>query len=188
MKKILRGMQEKKQLIGIYINPNNTFGFIVGYVMEVDAEFFAFSMISETGMDDGVIILPICDIIKIEESSKYLNKIEKLISCRDSGCRSISPSIHGLIYGTLDFLKDKRILTSIGITSVQNHNREDTTGFIVAVDVNTCTVQKYSQYGLEDGVAYFELNRIKRIEYDTSYEVTLQRLIRILDNEKRIRH
>lgn len=76
----LRRCYEKKELVSLYADIENTNKFLAGYINYTDDSGVIINHITPYGTCDGYVYLSVDDIYRLETHSIYIQKIKKLMS------------------------------------------------------------------------------------------------------------
>lgn len=171
LKEILDAYHQNK-LIGIYTNCEDLNSFSVGYILYMDKNAYIFYELSPYGKFDGYSYRLIEDIIKIEEDSKYLNNIQKLVDYYKENINyEVFNKSKSSILKFLDYIE-----SSNKICSIQSCNSEifDVVGFIKKYNKNSIEIQQVDSNAVEDGIIKIKLDDIEKIVCCGDDEVKLE--------------
>lgn len=180
LNKILNCYNNKK-LIGIYtdnINPNS---FSVGYILYVDKNSYILYNISSYGKFDGYSCALIEDIIKIEEDSKYLNNLQRLINYYNLDITNeiLIDDTKPIIYNFINYIKSTN-----SICSILSYNSDiyDVVGLVKKYDKNSIEILQVDSNSYEDGIVKINLDNIERVVCSSNEEKKLEILYKLNNN------
>lgn len=173
MLKILFDLYSTKSYAGIYTNFQDMSKFHFGNIIAVNEKEIAIHMISPDGEDDGISVMNVDNVIRVETNGQYSEKMKKL-------CNGCFPSSYNLS------VKDNNILMSVlllsfnekQIVSIEllDSGYNDIVGFVEAVENGECMIKQIDEYGYEDGYSYVSINDITKVSYSTQDEKRMMRL------------
>ena len=79
MKRILEELKENQKLCSLYINFQDTSKFIFGKILEVDEMHIIFYSLSPDGEYDGLMLIKIDNILRIEYDDLYTARMNRLL-------------------------------------------------------------------------------------------------------------
>lgn len=169
-----------KKLIGIYTDSINLDSFSVGYVLHVDKNSYILYEVSPYGQFDGYSCRLIEDIVKIEEDSKYLDNMQKLVNYYDLDMSDIIfDDSKPIIFSFLEYIKSSK-----KVCSIQSCNSEvfDIVGFIKKYNKNSIEILQIDENASEDGYVTISLDDIEKIICCSNDEVKLEILYKLNKN------
>ena len=180
MNTILTKLKSEKKYVCIHTDEANPSKFIFGKIIGFDTKSFAVSMVSPDGEYDGVLVKQIDDILYINQSLSYEEKMKKLMRIKgyDEKITDTSDSNSNIIEWSLFLAKKLGVIISVEI----NHSGvDDITGFVESIDEGICKMILVNEYGVEDGVSFFALRDISQICLDSCDERRLLTLFQYDD-------
>lgn len=82
-KEMLENFKKNKKLVSLYSNVENKDAFNVGFIVDYDSKFLLLNSISEYGKYDGILLIYIDDIFRIDIDSNYENKLLRLLNNKE---------------------------------------------------------------------------------------------------------
>lgn len=167
-----------KKLIGIYNDNTNPNLFSVGYILHIDANSYILYNISSYGKFDGYSCELIENIIKIEEDTKYLKNIQKLVTFYNLNitdeifCDGSKP----IIFNYIDFIKSSNIICSI---LSYNSDTYGIVGFIKNYTDESIEIMQVDSNSYEDGMVCINLDNIEKIICCSDEEKKLENLYKL---------
>ena len=150
------------ELVAIYTDPDsNRFNF--GKVIAKNDAGVIISSITPNAFSGGLILYDLDDIYKIEKSTAYSQKMEKLITVKKP--QFFEPEFSGKDFKKelLELAKTEHKLVMIKILDGTGC---DVMGHVEKVADIFCEIRQYSETGDEDGFCIVDLRDISRIHYD----------------------
>ena len=175
MMDVLEKFRNNKQFVCVHADIENLNKFIYGKICWVDEEFFVVSMVSPDGEYDGFLIKKINDIIFIEHSLKYDNKMSILLRDKEYKERNLQIVTNNILEWGLLFAKKNNFIVSV---EFDHSGVNNVVGFVDSIKANICTMKQVDEYGIEDGESYFALSDISQICIDSSDEKRLATLFK----------
>lgn len=171
---ILKRLKEEKKFVCIHTDRNNPSKFIFGKIIGVDEAFFAMSMVSPDGDYDGVIIKLNDDIVWVEQSVSYENKMIQLMQSRGYSEKEVVFQNESVLLQGLYMANKKKELVSV---ELDHSGVDNVVGYVQSVDVDKCKMIQVDEYGQVDGISYFALRDFTQICFDSCDERRLSALI-----------
>lgn len=175
MLKILFDFCSKKQIASIYTNSNDVNKFHFGYILSVSEEDIAIHMFSPDGEDDGIIVMDVDNVFRVEENSLYIKKMLNL--CPNNGFTPYVLDIEsGKIKNSIiSFAKKEKHIVSIELLE---SGFNDIVGLIYEICDNQCKIEQFDEYGNKDGFSYVSIESITKITLLSSEEKRIEKLLR----------
>lgn len=175
MLEILKELRETKRPASIYTDHNSPNKFFYGYVAAVNENEAAIQMLLPDGGDDGLTVVSIDSVFRIEEKGQYEAKMNKLCVGRelphyDDIFKSGDVKTDVLLYA----LREKRIVS----IELRDSGYDDVTGFIEELRDGKCKIKQIDEYGENDGITYIFAVDITRVSAMSEDEKILEKLWR----------
>ncbi len=177
MKRILEELKENQKLCSLYINFQDTSKFVFGKILKIDEMHIIFFSFSPDGEYDGLLLIKIDNILRVEYDDLYTARMNRLINDKNFLCKFDIDSIenNNLIELLLNLLLKEKIIISIELLDSGTY---DIIGFVEEINENTCKISQVNDDGQDDGVTYIRINDITQISADSLDE---RRILRLLD-------
>lgn len=176
MLKILNELYQSQDMACIYADYNDTSKFHFGTIMAVNEEEIAIQMISPDGENDGIVVISITNINRVETNSLYVQKMKKLCAGGSLFLNDLEIDNNNIINSILLFaFKEKEVVSIELIDSGYN----DVIGIIEEIDDVECKIKQFNEYGYVDGELYFRINDITKVAVLTQDEKRVMRLKKI---------
>lgn len=155
---VLSFIRNKTEIALIYTNFDDTLKFSAGYICGLTKEQFVLKHISPNGIEDGLYVGSISNIIKVEYGTKYADKLKHLektgqftydFECRDD-----------LNMDVLQHAMQKGYIVSI---ELENSGQNDAVGFVLAVSEKMIRILAVDEFGYNDGECYMCPDQITQI-------------------------
>ena len=163
-----------KEAACIYANYNDTGKFHFGKIVAVNESEVAIQTVTPDGEMDGIVVIGIDCINRVETNSQYVEKMKKLcyeesflLSKLQIGNKHIAKNV------LLQAFKDNYAVS----IELMNSGQNDVVGIVKCIDDTVCSVEQYDEYGFIDGEAYFLLRDITKIAVLSQDEKIIMRLI-----------
>lgn len=170
MYSFLEKIMQKQKLVSVYDEIDRPGSSWAGYVAAVNEEHIVLSCISPNGIPDGLLLLPVQKIFRVEEESRYLEKIKRL----SAGFKAESPELSGNLAAALfDYAKKNRYIVSIEFNDSGNN---DIIGYVEQYTEDECEIAQISEDGLKDGQTVFLTEHITQISCNGQQEKNIRRL------------
>lgn len=168
---IIKSAQERKSIICLYTDKDDSGKFSAGYVYKTNEQFVLVEHINQFGLYDGYILKSIGDVFLVEESNKYVQKLYILSNKNGQKHNSIPINDNDLLRSLLYYAKENKFVVSIQLV---NSGFSDAQGFIKEIVGNSITISSITDFGEADGLAYFNLEDITHIICDSENEQALK--------------
>lgn len=175
---ILKRLLNEKKYVCIHADETSPNKFVFGKIIGVDTNNVAISMVSPDGEYDGVLLKQIDDIIRVEQSVSYENKMRKLMRMKEYDEKEFAIPNENILRGILDFAKETGVIISV---ELDHSGIDDVAGFVESVNDKTCELIQVNEYGEEDGESFITLSDISQICLDSSDEKRLLALFQADD-------
>lgn len=175
MKRILEELKENQKLCSLYINFQDTSKFIFGKILEVDEIHIIFYSLSPDGEYDGLLLIKIDNILRVEYDDLYAARMNRLINDKNFSCRFNIDLIenNNLKELLLNLLLKEKIIVSIELLDSGTY---DIIGFVEEISVNICKISQVNDDGQDDGFTYIRIYDITQISADSLDERRILRL------------
>ena len=172
MYKILEGLVQSKEKCSIYNNKNDLSKFYYGNIIAVNEKEFAINRISPDGYDDGVSVMRIESVIKIELNSQYIKKMEKLY--QNINLNENVEVGENILESLLKLSLDNRNIVSVELV---DSGYSDVIGIVEKIEGDICRIKQIDDYGNCDGCSCIKTGDITFLTYMSDSERRLKRLI-----------
>ena len=173
MIKVLNDLCVSKEMACFYSNYNKPENFNVGVVLAVNDNVIALQLVSPDGNDDGIFVVNVDDIFRVERGCQYLEKIKKL--CTDFSLSDIRDQIdENKIFESI--LRVASVTKEIVSLELVNSGMYDVEGFVETVEEGGCTIKQIDEYGYENGYSYVEIDNITQLAYSREEEKRILKL------------
>lgn len=173
MIKELLKLHSEKSKASIYTNTNEPDKFHYGTVIAVDDKEIAVQMISPDGDDDGVSVMSVDNVFRVEVGGQYAEKMYKLCSGRTIRAYELPKCDDGIFMSALLYaLAEKEVVSIELIDSGYN----DIVGIPETIDSDECSVRQIDEYGYEDGFSFISVSDITKLSFATDAEKRIMRL------------
>lgn len=161
IKEILMEHQEKLNMIAIYVNVEEEENFAVGYVVDVIEDQFLFLNVGLHGEFDGYTAAYIDDIYRVENDSRYINKMKQLCSFDLRNVLKNEKEQSAIMFLIDTAFKEKRVI-KLSVAEKDNV----ITGFIIKKNSSFIEVLQLDEYSDEDGNSVIKYDDIVQVCYD----------------------
>lgn len=165
-----------KEMACIYADSNDTSKFHFGTIIAVLENEVAIQMISPDGENDGIIVIGINNINRIETNSQYVEKMKKLYVSRSMPINELQIVDESIIKSVLLFAFKEKQVVSIELLDSGCY---DVVGIIKTIDAVECSIKQFDEYGYVDGNACFRIRDITKMAVSTQDEKRIMRLTEI---------
>lgn len=173
MLKILFKLCLAKEFASIYTNYQDMSKFHFGCILAVNDKEIAIKLISPDGEDDGICVMNVENVFRVETDGQYLNKMKKLCSNSVVTLCDLSIDNDNILMSVLSIAAtDKQIISIELLDSGYN----DIVGMVEKIEDGECMVKQIDEYGNEDGYSYISIKDITKISYCTQDEKRIMRL------------
>ena len=167
------------RIIQCHIDKGDPDTFVVGLVAYADDNWFLMKDILPNGYWNGFALYPQTDVVSIEKSSEYLQRVATLVRYRKQSEPHIvnlssNPPLELLAYAG----NAKKI---VGIEICSSGYR-DVNGIVSEITNDTLVIRQLDEYGRDDGVSYISIDSITRCYLDDEESEILTILSSQLDN------
>lgn len=151
------------EMIAIYTDTDDEW-FGAGMVFKVDDNFLILKAIDPTGLQDGLILFRIEDIVKIERNTLYLQKLTKLMNVKNIGFSNYDIPTNDFINWFLQESKKRNIIINIQLLQSRHC---DVMGVVKEINTHSCIILQFNNIGQLDGECQFALEDISSIKFDS---------------------
>lgn len=173
MLKILYELCSSKRAACIYANYNDTSKFHFGTIIAINDEEIAIQTILPDGEMDGIVVIGVDCINRVETNSQYVEKMKKLCPDTSVCLRNLQIDNRQIMKSILLFALKKSQVVSIELI---NSGYNDVVGVIRSIKDKECMVEQFDEYGCADGESHFYLKDITKIAILTQEEKIIMRL------------
>ena len=172
IKELLRLCSDKNKA-SLYTNFSEPDKFHYGIVLAVNENEIAVQMISPDGDDDGVTVMSVDNVFRVEVGGQYAGKMEKLCSGRTLRAYELPPCDDGVLMSALSYaLAEKEVVSIELIGSGYN----DIVGIPETIADEECAIRQIDEYGCEDGFSFISVSDITKLSFATDAEKRIMRL------------
>ena len=156
-----------------YINKSNTTAFIFGKILGINDTQIAICMVSPEGDYDGVIVINIDAIYRIEWDDLYSQDMKAKMKEKELPKTEVAFCDGDFFETLLDYSIAMKDVVTI---EVMESGYEDLIGFVENKDDLFCTVRQISKDGLPDGYSMIRLEDITQVCCESADEIQLKEL------------
>lgn len=170
---VLNKLRTANELCEIYENPDDSDRCDVGYVVAVNDRYYLLEGVEPDGSHGGFILGDIDDIWRIQYSTQYLNKMQKLM---DNALYARKPSpVEGrdILEELLTYVQSAHRICCFVLTSREHYDY----GYIKEFNEITVTFQIVDTYGKLDGECVVRREDISVLCFGSSDETKLEKLV-----------
>ncbi|MBR1757869.1 MAG: hypothetical protein IJ744_03970 [Lachnospiraceae bacterium] len=169
---IIKKLYDENKMACIHTDANDLNRFIYGKIIGLDSKNFVVSLVSPNGKADGILVKELEDIIWVEISTKYDDKMNKLMANENNGMESKFITEH-LLQECLLQCKENGSICSI---ELDHSGYSNIIGIIVEVKEETCSLKQLDEYGEEEGICFISISDISQVCINSSDEVRISKL------------
>lgn len=175
IKELIQKLIDLKEIALIYTDQEDTLKFSAGCINECSENEIIMHYIDPYGYDDGIAVVCIEDIFKIEYGSKYCRKLQILNNIRKGEIDSVEPGAENLFLSVLEYaMKTKKILD----IEILSSKEEDAVGYVNSIEKGIVTIALITSYGEKDGCMSIKLDDITHVVCNSCDEKVLNILAR----------
>lgn len=157
----------------IYTDCNSTNRFDFGKVIAVNENDIAIHMISPDGEDDGITVMHVDNIFRVETDGQYAEKMKKLCDPNNIPQHNLEIKNNDIFKSALSFAAQEKQIISIELLDSGSF---DAVGFPEITENNECILHQVDEYGYDDGISYFSIENITKISMLSQEEKRIMRL------------
>lgn len=157
--------------ICVYTDSSTKFSF--GRVLVFDEDFLALISITPKGLYDGVLVIPIEDIMRIAADNQYCAKMKALTDEAEYNKFPYTINNVNVLRNILELSKKDNTVISI---EVDHSGYDDVTGIVAGISDGMVEIDVIDEYGCEDGKEWVQLEDITRVSYFSETEQVIQKL------------
>ncbi len=173
MLNILFNLCDTKSLASIYTDCNDTDKFHFGKVFAVSEKEIAIQMISPDGEEDGITVMDVEKVIRVEINGQYSAKMEKLCAERTISDYLIKFENNNILKSVLSYAISNKQIVSL---ELMDSGYNDIVGFAESVTDDEYCIHQIDEYGFEDGLSYISINDVTMIRLLSQDEKRIMRL------------
>lgn len=174
MLNILSELYETGKFASFYTNFEKQDCFHFGKIIALNENNAAIQLLDTDGQDDGVMIIDVNNIFRVELDGQYYNKMRKLFSLEEIVDYDFKiEKGDDIIKAVLSHAALNKVIVSIELCESGYNN---IVGFVLEINGNECKVLLIDDYGEEDGHTYFSTDCISSIAYSRKEEKIIQLL------------
>lgn len=174
-KEMLENFKKNKKLVSLYSNVKNKDAFNVGFIVDYDSKFLLLNSISEYGKYDGILLIYIDDIFRIDIDSNYENKLLRLLNNKEITNYKFK-KIGSCIEKLFNYAKENNSIISISF--FDSDYKSDVIGKVKSYNTNLVEICCYDEYGKVDGISYINISEINYASLDSLDEKMITNLIK----------
>lgn len=174
-KEMLENFKKNKKLVSLYSNVENKDAFNVGFIVDYDSKFLLLNSISEYGKYDGILLIYIDDIFRIDIDSNYENKLLRLLNNKEITNYKFK-KIGSCIEKLFNYAKENNSIISISF--FDSDYKSDVIGKVKSYNTNLVEICCYDEYGKVDGISYINISEINYASLDSLDEKMITNLIK----------
>ena len=174
-KEMLENFKKNKKLVSLYSNVENKDAFNVGFIVDYDSKFLLLNSISEYGKNDGILLIYIDDIFRIDIDSNYENKLLRLLNNKEITNYKFK-KIGSCIEKLFNYAKENNSIISISF--FDSDYKSDVIGKVKSYNTNLVEICCYDEYGKVDGISYINISEINYASLDSLDEKMITNLIK----------
>lgn len=173
MLRILYELRASQKMVSIYTNYQETNKFHYGVIIALNEKEVAIQMVSPDGECDGIIVMDVENVIRVEEGGQYAEKMKKL--CPKNPCPLFNEVLeeNDISESLLSIALRKKSVVSIELV---DSGYNDIVGFVEVIENGQCKVKQVNEYGYEDGFSFFSIRDITKITYLSQDEKRIMKL------------
>lgn len=173
MKKLLADLCLNKSMVSVYTDFSETDKFHFGRILAVNEREIAIHMLSPDGEDDGIIVMNVNNVFRIEENGEYSEKMKKLYSTKQIPEYILDIKNDDIKKAVVMYAFQNKLIASIELI---DSGVNDIVGFVEALDDSMCKFRQVDDYGYEDGFSYVSVDDITMVTVLSQDEKRVQTL------------
>jgi hypothetical protein len=176
----LGNLGKERDIVLLYTDKEQSQKFSAGIIMEIFDDAVIIGHYLPNGRYDGYIVKRIDDIYRIEDGSKYANKIQVLSLINGAKHDPLTRINEDAFTTVLYYAYETKRVVTIELFDSGNN---DVTGLIERINEGYCTISMLNEYGESDGVSTFAIKNISHLSCDGDDENVIQQLHQKLNTE-----
>lgn len=181
MFKILTELCSSKKLASFYTNYREMNKFTFGRILQVNENEIAIQSLSPDGDDDGITVMNIENIFRVETDSDYSKKMSTLCSDKTLVKYNIAADRDNILNSVLSYVLSEKQVAAIELI---NSGNDDIVGFVESISNGECKVRQVNDYGFEDGFSYVDIKDITMMSFGDKYCKRLAKLWQFNNKEQ----
>ena len=173
MIKVLTELCSQKKMVSVYTDYNSVNKFYFGFIVAVNENEVAIHMISPDGEDDGIFVMNVNKIFRIETDGQYAKKMAKLCLNNPIFPNYFTVSDDDIMNSAISYAYDKRYVISI---ELNDSGFYDVVVIVVSIDDKKCKIKQIDEYGYEDGYSYVDITYVTTATVMSQDERRIKRL------------
>jgi hypothetical protein len=167
---MLSELKKRDAYVSVYNDTDDADSFMFGKIDALDEEFVLLRIFTPAGAVNGLYMMPLEHIIRLEYGDPYSARMARLIG-NVTGVRSgvAEPVLDSM----LEYCKRGGRVASF---ELNDSGGTDVIGIIEDIGDETVTVRQIDLYGRTDGFTCFRIDDVSCIQYDTATETPRSRL------------
>ena len=171
---LLDSLKENRYVM-LYTNFEDTRKFSFCKILSLSEKELAVGMISLDGDEDGVSILCVDSIFRVEWEGQYSKKMEKLCAGKKLFTDIQFPNDDIMVFALKTATYSKNIVS----IELLDSGFDDAVGFVDSIDDGECLVKLIDEYGFADGYSRILIKNITRVTYGSAEE---KRVFKLWEN------
>jgi len=165
MKSILESI-EKKKIVSLYDNKNDTAGHYSGDIQYVNEDHVLISHYNSSGGYSGYVLLKTENIYRVDQDGKYENSLKRLSKLQsEEQAHHCFNETEDLVFDLLQFAQQKQLVVLIELCE---SDMDDIQGFILNINKETVVISCIDNFGEQDGISTIFTEDISVIKCDTN--------------------
>lgn len=173
MLKILYELCSERKAASIYTDDNYMNKFHFGFVLAVNEKEFAIQMITPDGEDDGIKVMRVDYVFRVNVNGQYEEKMKKLCQNNIRNSYDLLIDNNDIKKSVIQYAFRQNQLVSIELI---DSGYNDVVGFIESIDNNGCSIEQVDEFGYSDGISYINLEDITQVNLATQDEKRITKL------------
>ena len=174
MLQLLKKLCLSKKMCSIYTNEKERGKFYYGTIIAVNEKEIAIGMLSPDGEEDGIMVLDVKKVIRVEIDGQYDAKMKKLCLQNKNVLFDEKIDDTDILGSFLSFATAKKAVVSI---EPLESGYFDIVGIISRIQNDTCEIRQFDEYGFEDGISCVSIHDITTLCIMSEDEKRICRLI-----------
>lgn len=163
----LKNIEKENNLVSLYTDKCDLGHFSLGYIVDVNDEFYILASLSPDGRYDGFILRKTDEIVQITCNGKYEAKIQNLAKIHNVKHEEIPQSDKNLVVKLLNFAMCSKYIVSIWSF---DKDYDAAVGYVAGLENGKCRILGVSEYGEDSGETILNISDITEINCNTEEE------------------
>lgn len=147
------------RVIQCHIDHSDPETFVVGRLVCFDSNWFLMQDLSPTGHWNGLALYMKSDIVEINTSTDYINKLMILAKFRNEPAPILPPISNNILMSLLRYARDSSRIVGLELYA---SGYRDTNGTVARLNQNTVLINQVDEFGRDDGQSYLSIDAITR--------------------------